>query len=185
MTSPSPIICHAGGPYSGEIDQPIHFTGTAYGGTPPYTWEWTFGDGGSSTNQNSDHIYKVAGKYNVTLTVTDVNSTVATSTTTATITEPAQEPDIVIHSIAGGFGVKAVIKNIGSGDAMYVPWSINLDGDLIFFGMSKSGIIDIPAHTSVTISNFVFGFGSSNINVTVGTTIKSTIGKVFLFFTRI
>ena len=33
-----PLTCDADGPYSGEVGQNIHFTGTADGGMTPYTW---------------------------------------------------------------------------------------------------------------------------------------------------
>jgi hypothetical protein len=182
MTSPPPLICNTGGPYTAEIDQTIHFTGTAIGGKPPYTWTWTLGDGSSSTDQNPDHRYTAPGSYNVILSVTDANSTVATSSTKAFISEPPEEPVIVIDTITGGFGVKAVIKNIGGADAVDVPWSIALDGNLIFFGTSKAGTIDIKAHTSVTLKSIVFGFGTTNINITADTVTKSTPGNVFLVF---
>jgi len=185
MTSSPPLICHAGGPYTGETDQPVHFTGTAQGGTPPYTWAWTFDDGGTSTDQNPDHTYTAAGVYNITLTVTDANSTIATGTTTATITEPQEEPEIVIDSISDGFGVKAMIKNIGTGDATGVSWTIALDGKLVFIGKEKTGTIDISAGKSLTIKSFVFGFGTTNINITVDTATKSATGNVFLIFVKI
>lgn len=37
----------------------------------PTTWLWDFGDGNTSTNQNTTHIYAAAGTYTVCLTVTD------------------------------------------------------------------------------------------------------------------
>lgn len=185
MTSPPPLICDAGGPYTSEINQPVHFAGGALGGTPPYAWSWILGDGSTSLEQNPAHIYEDPGFYNIVLTVTDANSTVATGTTTVTITEPADEPEIIIYSITGGFGVNAVIKNIGSADAIDVPWSIALDGNMIFLGKSKTGTIDIKAHSSVTIGNLVFGFSTTNIEVAAGNVTKSTTGKVFLVFLKI
>ncbi|HUV29682.1 MAG TPA: PKD domain-containing protein [Acidobacteriota bacterium] len=40
--------------------------------TYPDTWAWTFGDGGSSTEQNPSHTYTAPGTYDVTLTVTNI-----------------------------------------------------------------------------------------------------------------
>jgi thiol-disulfide isomerase/thioredoxin len=179
---PIPLSCDAGGPYNGNINDVIQFTGSASGGTEPYTYAWNFGDGGTGTGPNPTHGYTAAGEYTVTLTVTDHAQTVATDTATATITESNEEPIIVVDSIAGGFGVKAVIKNIGTGDATGVSWTIALDGKMVFIGKSKTGTIDVAAGESVTIKSFVFGFGATNINVTADTATKSATGKVLLFF---
>ena len=50
----------------------ITFNDTTTGGTPPYTsWYWDFGDGGSSTEQNTSHRYSIPRTCDVTLIVTD------------------------------------------------------------------------------------------------------------------
>lgn len=41
------------------------------GGFAPYSYEWDFGDGDISTDENPTHSYKVDGSYTVSLTVTD------------------------------------------------------------------------------------------------------------------
>jgi hypothetical protein len=177
------LICDAGGPYAGEVDEVIQFTGTASGGTEPYTWAWSFGDSGTAATQNPTHAYTAAGNYTVTLTVTDATSAIVSDTALATITEIQEEPEIVIDTISGGFGVKAVIKNIGTGDATGVSWTIALDGQMIFLGKEKTGTVDIAAGEQVTIKDpLVLGFGATNINVTAGTATKTATGKVILFF---
>ena len=96
ITVNSPLSCSANGPYSGYVNQAIQFTGTASGGIPPYTWSWTFGDGGTSPQQNPSHTYTSTGTFPVTLTVTDSQSNVCNDGTTAQVT---LEP-VVAH--AGG-----------------------------------------------------------------------------------
>ncbi|WP_462249295.1 LamG-like jellyroll fold domain-containing protein [Ekhidna sp.] len=44
----------------------INFTDASYQAT---SWEWDFGDGGISTEENPSHTYKRSGVYNVTLTI--------------------------------------------------------------------------------------------------------------------
>lgn len=62
----------AGGPYEGKVGESIDFTGSIEdGGSPPYTWEWDFGDGDTSYEQNPTHTYDEAGTYEVTLAVID------------------------------------------------------------------------------------------------------------------
>ena len=49
----------------------IRFDGDVGGGIRPYSYEWDFGDGNTSTDNNPRHQYKSKGSYTVTLTVTD------------------------------------------------------------------------------------------------------------------
>ena len=57
---------------SGTAPLTVNFTGTAVNGTPPYTWEWDFGDGSpKSALQNPSHTYNDPGSYPVILKVTD------------------------------------------------------------------------------------------------------------------
>ena len=49
----------------------IHFDGDVGGGIRPYSYEWDFGDGTTSTDNNPRHQYKSKGNYTVSLTVTD------------------------------------------------------------------------------------------------------------------
>ena len=64
---------------SGTAPFTVHFTGSGTGGTPPYTYDWDFGDTtADSSQQNPTHVYTGPGYFNVTLTVTDSKSTTAT-----------------------------------------------------------------------------------------------------------
>ncbi len=63
-------------------------------------WQWNFGDGGTSTNQNPSHQYNAEGQYDVTLTITDNRGCVNT------ITKPAfiriQKPAISLPGVPTG-----------------------------------------------------------------------------------
>lgn len=56
------------------------FSDGTTGGTPPYTYQWQFGDSSSSTSQNPAHIYTNAGNYTITLAATDSSLAGTTST---------------------------------------------------------------------------------------------------------
>ncbi len=49
----------------------IRFDSDVGGGIRPYSYEWDFGDGNTSTDNNPRHQYKSKGTYTVTLAVTD------------------------------------------------------------------------------------------------------------------
>jgi len=61
--------------------QRIRFTTRQVGGGfAPYSYEWDFGDGDTSTEENPTHAYRDEGSYTVSLTVTDDRGNTATET---------------------------------------------------------------------------------------------------------
>lgn len=68
VTTPAaPVAAFSGSPTSGEAPLAVQFTDKSTGSIT--SWSWTFGDGGSSTEQNPSHTYLDAGVYTVSLTV--------------------------------------------------------------------------------------------------------------------
>lgn len=49
----------------------VSFIPNVSGGVPPYSFAWTFGDGGVSSESAPTHLYTTTGLFTVTLTVTD------------------------------------------------------------------------------------------------------------------
>jgi hypothetical protein len=91
-----------------------------------------------------------------------------------------EAPAITI-TIKGGLGVSATIKNTGATDLTNIDWAIDLDGKLIFVGKGKTGTIaSLAAGDSVTVKDFVVGFGKTGIAVTAGTASASASGTVLL-----
>src|SRR3989454_1399407 len=58
-------------PSSPVPGQSVTFTGTASGGSSPYMFNWTFGDGSSATGNPVTHVYSAGRSYAVTLTTSD------------------------------------------------------------------------------------------------------------------
>ena len=90
--------------------------------------------------------------------------------------------NVVVESIAGGFGVSAEIANIGTAEAVNVPWVITIDGGLMLLGSETEGTIDsIPAGESVTVTTgLVLGIGKVDISVTAAGSNKMASGTVIL-----
>jgi outer membrane protein assembly factor BamB len=95
-----PLKADAGGPYAGLINTSISFSGTIYGGNPPYTVLWDFGDGDHSNELNPSHTYTLVGNYTATLQVTDSEDNYSSDTTTVTITYPL--PTVTITNPSSG-----------------------------------------------------------------------------------
>ncbi len=75
QSGPTPLTATAGTSTTiGDAPLAVTFTGSAIGGTSPYTYSWSFGDGSTSTAQNPSHTYAKAGTYTATLTVVDSSS---------------------------------------------------------------------------------------------------------------
>lgn len=58
----------------------VSFAPTVSGGVPPYTYAWTFGDGGVSSASAPTHPYSTTGLFTIALTVTDSLGTQVTTT---------------------------------------------------------------------------------------------------------
>ncbi len=58
-------------PGDGEAPLEVHFSAAASGGTAPYEYRWTFGDGEEASGAEVDHRYLWPGTYEAVATVTD------------------------------------------------------------------------------------------------------------------
>ena len=83
-------------PISGSFPLNVSFECTAVGGIGPYSYSWTFGDGGTSSQRNSSHVFASSGTFGVTVTVMDNMSNAAQWNTTVTVTsdEDVGIPDL-------------------------------------------------------------------------------------------
>ncbi|TET23080.1 MAG: PKD domain-containing protein [Candidatus Stahlbacteria bacterium] len=70
---------------------PLDVTFTDLSTNAPTSWSWSFGDGGSSTDQNPQHTYNAPGTYTVRLTATNADgSDTETKANYITVTEALQ-----------------------------------------------------------------------------------------------
>jgi PKD repeat protein len=70
--------------------QSVAFTGSATGGVLPYSYSWTFGDGGSGAGQTPTHNYLTPGTFAVSLDVTDSAKTSVVTSQSITVSSQPQ-----------------------------------------------------------------------------------------------
>jgi hypothetical protein len=81
--------------------------------------------------------------------------------------------------IKGGFGILAIIKNIGTIDLNDVNMIIVLDGPMIFPAYkNREATMDLEVGKTHLVIIPVRGFGATNIELTVDTTTEIASGNV-------
>ena len=93
-TSPPPPISvtFTLNPSSPDAGQSISFIASAFGGAPPYSYSWSYGDGSAGTGLQVTHTYNSDGNYQVTLTVADSLGNTGTGVSPVVIgTTPLQD----------------------------------------------------------------------------------------------
>src|SRR5437867_737027 len=164
VTSPPPPISASFtlSPSSPSAGQPVSFTASASGGTPPYSYTWSYGDGSTGTGLQSTHAYIRDGTYQVTLTVAD--STVSTGTWVA---------PVVVGTACRQAGVTYSPTSPQPGDhiTVTVPDSTSRSGTIIFNAtISPSGPQISLTPTNVSLSAEGSGTTSLDIDFAPNTT---------------
>jgi hypothetical protein len=126
------------------------------------------------------HTWEFPGDYTIKIKAKDTEGLESDWSEASTIQILAM-PRIEIGTIAGGFGsITAEIRNAGAGDATNVPWTITLDGGLVFLGKETTGTFlkIMPGFAPKAKTTFLFGFGTIDIHVTAGDVEKTATAKL-------
>jgi PKD repeat protein len=126
-------------PSSPQTGQQVAFTAIGSGGTTPYSFTWSFGDGTNGTGATTYHTYSKAGNYTVVLTSKDSSSLqqTATSQQTLVITTPPPPPSNLTASFSASVSNPSVGENVsftGSATGGIQPYAYSWS-----FGDSSSG----------------------------------------------
>ncbi|WP_179016868.1 PKD domain-containing protein [Winogradskyella forsetii] len=151
--------------------QTVSFTSTVTGDAP-FEYLWNFGDGDTSTQANPNHVFQELGcgtqTRNVTLTVTDDNGEVSTTSETITI---KRRPSINFIDPDANFGTPfqncnastveyaITVENDSNSDVCVTSYSINW-GD----GNSENDITFPIDHTYLTLGSFNMVISATGAN---------------------
>lgn len=100
-------------PYQGTASLTVSFEATPSGGEPPYSFEWNFGDGNSSSVQSPTHTYESSGTYNVTVVVADGTGESVSRSVVVTVNAPSAPGTNVPTGGAPGFDLWLYVGGIG------------------------------------------------------------------------
>lgn len=145
-------------PTTGTAPLEVQFSFVHSGGTPPITAaSWTFGDGGTSTEQSPKHTYTATGTFAVGLTITDSQNQKASDNTLQISTSPActlacsaTVPTNAPPGTEVSFQSEATAT--GCSGAPAFAWA---------FGDGSTSTEQNPKHTYATAGDYVWSLGVS------------------------
>lgn len=100
----------------------VHFTSHSQDAV---SWSWSFGDDGTSTEENPSHTYAAVGDYTVELTVTSSTGDVSSKTESLTITDPNEALKLLTGDVSKTWRLfrEGTSMSLGSGpDAPGAYW---------------------------------------------------------------
>ena len=172
-----PLIADARGPYSGYYNTAINFTGDAFGGMPPYSYHWDFGDDSSSNQQNPSHSYKSVGNFTATLTVTDSEGN--QSSDTALVSVVYKLPSVLITKPKYGiylFNLR--ILPLLNGCIILGPITVTVQASQIPLGIDRVEFrLDNQLQATVTQPPYTWRWNQGASRHTITATAYDTSGK--------
>ncbi len=126
------------------------------------SWDWNFGNGQTSTQQNPTVSYSDSGNYVITLTVTDANGCVGVYTDTVEI-EPSPVAAFNLNGMAACVGSTFTLNNTSGGNIISYFWD---------FG---NGVTSTAMDTSITYNSS--GIYAVTLTVTSTNGCTSTISQ--------
>ncbi len=160
-----PVAAFSASPTSGNSQLKVTFTDRSTGS--PTSWNWVFGDGGTSTQQNPDHTYSKAGKYTISLTARNAaGSNMVTRSGYISVGAPLRTPAGAFSAspTSGKAPLRVQFTERSTGSPTSWRWS---------FGDGTSSTVKNPLHTYTkkgryTVSLTVRNTQGSNTNTMSG-----------------
>ncbi len=160
-----PVAAFSASPTSGNSQLKVTFTDRSTGS--PTSWNWVFGDGSTSTQQNPDHTYSKAGKYTISLTARNAaGSNMVTRSGYISVGAPLRTPAGAFSAspTSGKTPLRVQFTERSTGSPTSWRWS---------FGDGTSSTVKNPLHTYTkkgryTVSLTVGNTQGSNTNTMSG-----------------
>jgi PKD repeat protein len=144
----------------------VHFTDMSTGS--PVSWDWDFGDGTTSTQQNPSHTYPAVGTYTVKLTVKNAFGT--SSSKSAFVEASIPQPVAAFTFEKSGLTVNFIDQS--TGDPVSWFWEFGDDG----ISTKRN-----PSHTYAAAGTYSVRLTVQNVNGTTDTTsrfVEVSVGTI-------
>ena len=145
--SPALSVSDSAGTSNGDAPLTVNFTSALNGGLAPYSYAWSFGDGGSSTIQSPSHTYTTAGTYNANLTVTDANGATARARALSISVNALLAATSNASPLAGDAPITVAFTGSGTGGTS--PYNYSWA-----FGDGASSTAQNPSHSYVSAGSY-------------------------------
>ncbi|MCC7172167.1 MAG: S8 family serine peptidase, partial [Planctomycetes bacterium] len=154
----APVANFTGTPTTGSAPLSVNFTDASTGSIT--SWAWDFGDTGTSTAQNPNHVYSTPGTYSVTLSVTGPGGSDAlTRTSYITVNAPtAPTANFSGTPTSGNAPLTVNFTDLSTGSITSWAWDFGDAGTST--AQNPSHLYTTPGTYSVTLT--VSGPGGSN-----------------------
>jgi PGF-pre-PGF domain-containing protein/uncharacterized repeat protein (TIGR01451 family) len=129
-------------------------------------WNWDFGDGSDSTDQNPVHVFSTAGNFTINLTVSNVNGTDSIESTISVTESPVLPVANFTSNVSSGSVPLTVEFTDSSENATAWNWD---------FGDGNSSTDQNPLHVFPTAGTYTVNLTASNLNGTDSKTANITV----------
>lgn len=134
----------------------VQFTDLSTPAGSVITWDWDFGDGGTSSQQNPTYIYQNAGSYDVSLTINDDAGCTNTRTYPDFVNYiPYPTPAFAASQTNACPGQPITFNNLSSPDAVSFAWT---------FGDGATSTDTVPVHAYDSPGVYTVSLAVANAN---------------------
>jgi PKD repeat protein len=151
----TPVADFSGSPLSGDAPLTVSFTDLST--NSPTSWDWTFGDGGSSTAQNPSHDYTSEGDYTVSLTAANASGSDTETKTDYISVSAAPPPPPVAEFVGSPLSGDAPLTVNFTDQSTNSPTSWDWD-----FGDTSTSTAQNPGHDYTSEGDYTVALTATN-----------------------